>query len=137
GASLGAQRGRWPHDGPRLARAVPAQRDGQDAGVERSHYRRGPARQYPGRRSRRPAMTVPAGQLTALADAIAAVAPLSSPADVALRDFFRQHRQLGARDRAFVAEGVFALLRRRRSLTIHAGTSAPRSLAIAACLREL
>jgi len=82
-------------------------------------------------------MTVPAGQLTALAEAIAAIAPLSSPADVALRDFFRQHRQLGQRDRAFVAEGVFALLRRRRSLTIHAGTSAPRSLAIATGLREL
>jgi 16S rRNA (cytosine967-C5)-methyltransferase len=82
-------------------------------------------------------MTVPAGQLAALAEAIAAVAPLSLPADVALRDFFRHHRQLGQRDRAFVAEGVFAVLRRRRSLTIHAGTSAPRSLAIAASLREL
>jgi len=54
-----------------------------------------------------------------------------------LRDFFRQHRQLGARDRAFVAEGVFALLRRRRSLSIHAATTAPRNLAIATCLREL
>jgi 16S rRNA (cytosine967-C5)-methyltransferase len=82
-------------------------------------------------------MTVPAGQLAALAEAIAAVSPLSMPADVALRDFFRHHRQLGQRDRAFVAEGVFAVLRRRRSLTIHAGTSAPRSLAIAASLREL
>ncbi|TMH07233.1 MAG: SAM-dependent methyltransferase, partial [Betaproteobacteria bacterium] len=41
------------------------------------------------------------------------------------------------RDRAFVAEGVFATLRRLRSLTRHAGTSTPRGLAIAAVLREL
>ncbi len=82
-------------------------------------------------------MSARAGQLAALADAIAVVLPLSIPADIALRDFFRQHRQLGARDRAFVAEGVFALLRRRRSLSMHAATTAPRNLAIATCLREL
>ena len=59
-------------------------------------------------------MTVQASQLTALAEALAAVLPLSTPADSALRDFFRQHRQLGQRDRAFVAEGVFAVLRQPR-----------------------
>ncbi len=82
-------------------------------------------------------MTVRAGQLAALAEAIAAVSPLTAPADVALRDFFRRHRQLGARDRAFIADGVFAVMRRRRSLSVHAASSAPRVLAIAACLREL
>lgn len=82
-------------------------------------------------------MTVRASQLAALADAIAAVSTLSIPADSALRDFFRRQRQLGARDRAFIAEGVFALLRRRRSLAIHAASTAPRALAIAASLREL
>jgi 16S rRNA (cytosine967-C5)-methyltransferase len=82
-------------------------------------------------------MTVRAGQLAALAEAIAAVSPLTLPADVALRDFFRRHRQLGARDRAFIADGVFAVMRRRRSLSVHAASSAPRVLAIAACLREL
>lgn len=82
-------------------------------------------------------MTVRASQLAALADAIAAVLPLSLPADMALRDFFRSRRELGQRDRAFIADGVFAVLRRRRSLTLHAATDAPRSLAIAASLREL
>jgi 16S rRNA (cytosine967-C5)-methyltransferase len=82
-------------------------------------------------------MTVQASQLTALADAIAAVLPLSIPADIALRDFFRHHRELGQRDRAFIAEGVFAVLRRRRSLAVHAATMAPRMLAIAVSLREL
>jgi 16S rRNA (cytosine967-C5)-methyltransferase len=82
-------------------------------------------------------MTVRAAQLAALADAIAAVWPLGIPADVALRDFFRRRRQLGQHDRAFIAEGVFAVLRRRRSLALHAATTAPRALAIAASLREL
>lgn len=82
-------------------------------------------------------MSARAGQLAALADAIAAVWPLSVPADAALRDFFRHHRQLGARDRAFIAEGVFAVLRRRRSLAIYAASTAPRALAIAASMREL
>jgi 16S rRNA (cytosine967-C5)-methyltransferase len=82
-------------------------------------------------------MTVRASQLAALDEAIAAVSPLSSAADTALRDFFRRNRHLGVRDRAFIAEGVFAVLRRRRSLAIHAGSTASRALAIAASLREL
>jgi 16S rRNA (cytosine967-C5)-methyltransferase len=82
-------------------------------------------------------MSVHASQLAALADALAAVLPLSAPADVALHDFFRRRRQLGQRDRAFIAEGVFATLRRRRSLTAHAASTHPRQLALAACIREL
>jgi len=82
-------------------------------------------------------MTVRAGQLAALAEAISATWPLHSPADVALRDFFRRRRDLGQHDRAFIAEGVFAVLRRRRSLVLDAATTAPRALAIAASLREL
>jgi len=65
------------------------------------------------------------------------VLPLSVPADAALHDFFRAHRELGQRDRAFVADGVFTVLRRCRSLSAQAQTSVPRALAIAACLREL
>ena len=82
-------------------------------------------------------MSVRAGELAALADALTAVLPLSTPADAGLRDFFRRHRRLGQRDRAFVADGVFAVLRRRRSLTAQAMTSTPRALAIAASMREL
>ncbi len=82
-------------------------------------------------------MTVHANQLSALADALEAVLPLGEPADVALRAFFRGRARMGVRDRAFVAEGVFAALRRLRSLTRQAETSTPRGLAIAAVLREL
>jgi len=82
-------------------------------------------------------MSVRANQLAALTEALAAVLPFSAPADATLHEFFRRHRQLGQRDRAFVAEGVFAALRRRRSLAAQAGSSEPRRLALAACIREL
>src|SRR5450755_3047815 len=78
-----------------------------------------------------------ASQLGALSDALASVLPLAEPADAALRNFFRRHPNLGQRDRAFVAEGTFATLRRLRSLTAQARNSTPRSLAIAVTLREL
>ncbi|HUH94239.1 MAG TPA: RsmB/NOP family class I SAM-dependent RNA methyltransferase [Casimicrobiaceae bacterium] len=82
-------------------------------------------------------MSVRARELSALADALAAVLLLNAPADAALRSFFRGHPKLGQRDRAFVAEGVFATLRRLRSLKTQAGSEQPRRLAIAAALREL
>ena len=82
-------------------------------------------------------MTIRASQLAALADALAFVLPLETPADLALRDHFRRHRKLGQHDRALVADGVFAVLRRRRSLAAQAGSADPRLLAISACVREL
>jgi 16S rRNA (cytosine967-C5)-methyltransferase len=77
-----------------------------------------------------------ANQVAALAAAIGRVAPLEGPADAALSAFFRAHHDLGARDRAFVAEGVFAWLRRRRSLETLAATTDPRRLALAVTVRE-
>ena len=59
----------------------------------------------------------------------------SRPADQALSAYFRSHRNLGHRDRAFVAETVFAVLRRKRSLEAAAGSAAPHALAIAALIR--
>jgi 16S rRNA (cytosine967-C5)-methyltransferase len=53
-------------------------------------------------------------------------------ADQAVSAYFRKHRNLGQRDRAFVAETAYAVLRRRRSLEVAAGMPAPRALAIAA-----
>ena len=43
------------------------------------------------------------------------------PADAVVSRYFREHRQLGHADRAFVAETVFAVLRRRRSLDARCG----------------
>jgi 16S rRNA (cytosine967-C5)-methyltransferase len=77
-----------------------------------------------------------ANQVAALAAAIERIAPLAGPADAALSSFFQQHRDMGARDRAFVAEGVFAYLRRKRSLEAHAQTHDARRLALAVTVRE-
>jgi 16S rRNA (cytosine967-C5)-methyltransferase len=56
----------------------------------------------------------------------------TAPADKQMDSYFRQHRNLGARDRGFVAETVYACLRRRRSLEYTLATedaSAPDLLA--------
>ncbi|MGE5470649.1 MAG: RsmB/NOP family class I SAM-dependent RNA methyltransferase [Bacteroidota bacterium] len=44
------------------------------------------------------------------------------PADAVVSRYFREHRELGHADRAFVAETVFAVLRRGRSLEARCGT---------------
>jgi 16S rRNA (cytosine967-C5)-methyltransferase len=77
------------------------------------------------------------GRVAALTDAIRAVAPLDAPADVRLRQFFRSRPQMGKQDRAQVAEGVFAYLRRKRSIEALAATQDPRRLALATLVREL
>jgi len=82
-------------------------------------------------------MTLRANQLAGLADAIAEVRPLSSPADALLYQFFRRHRAIGQQDRAFISDGVFAYLRRRRSLETLAQTTHQAKLALAVSVREL
>jgi 16S rRNA (cytosine967-C5)-methyltransferase len=69
--------------------------------------------------------------------ALAGLLELSGPADEALSRYFREHRSLGRQDRAFVAEAVFAVLRRKRSLAAAAGSEEPRALLIAALVRVL
>jgi 16S rRNA (cytosine967-C5)-methyltransferase len=62
------------------------------------------------------------------------------PADSVVSGYFRQHRELGHADRAFVAETVFAVLRRKRSLTARCGddvTSRRLLLALLACVLGL
>jgi len=75
--------------------------------------------------------------IAGLAAAIERVRALDGPADATLRAFFRQHREMGQADRAFVAEGVFAFLRRMRSLEAIAQTREPRKLALAVAVRDL
>jgi len=73
-----------------------------------------------------------------LGHASAAAAKLlqfSGPADEALSRYFREHRGLGQQDRAFIAETVFAVLRRKRSLEAAAGSAEPQALVAAALLR--
>jgi 16S rRNA (cytosine967-C5)-methyltransferase len=61
----------------------------------------------------------------------------ASPADEVVSRYFREHRQLGQQERAFIAEAVYAVLRRRRSLEAAAGSAAPQALLAAALLRVL
>jgi 16S rRNA (cytosine967-C5)-methyltransferase len=61
----------------------------------------------------------------------------ATPADQALSQYFRRHRNLGQKERAFVAETTFTVLRRRRSLEAAAGSAAPPALLAAALLRVL
>ncbi|MBA3504729.1 MAG: RsmB/NOP family class I SAM-dependent RNA methyltransferase [Betaproteobacteria bacterium] len=81
-------------------------------------------------------MTIRANQLFSLAAAIERVRRFDVPADNGLRAFFRAHPEMGQHDRSFVADGVFALLRRMRSLETLAATSEPRKLALAILVRE-
>jgi 16S rRNA (cytosine967-C5)-methyltransferase len=59
----------------------------------------------------------------------------SGPADQAVSRHFRSHRDLGQQDRAFIAETVFAALRRRRSLGAACGSESPYSLVLATLVR--
>ncbi len=74
------------------------------------------------------------GQAAGLLDEVLA---RSGAADRTVSSFFRSHRSLGQRDRAFVAEAVYAALRRRRSLATAAGSESPRALLVAALVRVL
>ncbi len=82
-------------------------------------------------------MTVRANQLAGLAVAIERVRRFDAPADTVLTALFRASGEMGQRDRAFVAEGVYAYLRRKRSLEALAATADPHKLALSALVREL
>lgn len=75
-------------------------------------------------------------QIDMLAAAIAEAQDSTRPADVLLHHFFRAHPELGARDRSVVAEGIFAWLRRRRSLEMLADSQHPLLLALATLVRD-
>ena len=82
-------------------------------------------------------MTPSAALLTSAAAALVQILAFQGPADQALSRYFRGHRQLGSRERAFVAEAAFAVLRRKRSLEAAAGSAAPAALIAAALMRVL
>jgi 16S rRNA (cytosine967-C5)-methyltransferase len=69
--------------------------------------------------------------------AVAKVVRFDAPADQLLSRYFREHRDLGQNERAFVAETAFAVLRRKRSLEAAARSAEPQALVGAALLRVL
>lgn len=66
---------------------------------------------------------------------LADVLTFQRPADAVLSYFFRNHHEVGARDREFIAETVYAILRRKRLLDHVAPGATPRKLALAALVR--
>jgi len=61
-------------------------------------------------------MTITAAQINSASQALRSVLRFDYPADSVLSRYFRDFRELGARDRAFVAEAVYGVLRRKRTL---------------------
>ena len=57
------------------------------------------------------------------------------PADAVLRNFFGTNRALGQRDRAFIAEAVFCVLRHKRLLEHLVAQPSPRKLVCAALIK--
>ena len=77
------------------------------------------------------------GRLGVASDALRALLAFEHPADATLRRYFREQPQLGPRDRAFVAQLSFAVLRHLRLLeTLSDGREPRRLLLCAAVLVE-
>jgi 16S rRNA (cytosine967-C5)-methyltransferase len=64
-------------------------------------------------------------------EALRLVLRFEHPADAVLTHYFRDERTLGQRDRAFVAEAVFGVLRHKRSLDALTVQATPRRLLLA------
>ena len=80
-------------------------------------------------------MSLPRPLLDHAAAALAAVLEFRHPADAVLSRYLRAHPVLGQQDRAFIAETVFAVLRRLRLLETLAEGRDPRRLVLAALTR--
>jgi 16S rRNA (cytosine967-C5)-methyltransferase len=74
-------------------------------------------------------------QLDAIVHALTVVLPLRNPADVVLKHHFRDNRSLGSRDRAVIADTVYAVLRHRRLLESLTPSASPRELALASLVK--
>jgi len=82
---------------------------------------------------------VTAGTVDAATEAVAELLEFAQPADAMLSRFFRDNRTLGPRERAFIAEAGYAVLRRKRFLerlcAALGAAPSPRHLLLAALLR--
>jgi 16S rRNA (cytosine967-C5)-methyltransferase len=78
----------------------------------------------------------PAARLQAAIEVLDGLAGTAQPVDRYLRDYFRMRRYAGSKDRAAVAEQVYAVMRHRSSLAWRMGNDDPRALMIGAVLAE-
>lgn len=80
-------------------------------------------------------MHITPAQLNNAVSTIQTLLPLEYPADAILRRFFQKNPKLGARDRAFIAETAFGILRHRFFLEQCINPVTPRSLLLAFLVR--
>ncbi len=80
-------------------------------------------------------MTLARAELEAIVQALTLILPARTPADAELRRFFQEHRTLGARDRALVADTVYTALRHRRMLEHVTPHASPREIALATLVK--
>jgi 16S rRNA (cytosine967-C5)-methyltransferase len=80
-------------------------------------------------------LAITRAQLESIVQALSVVLPLRSPADAVLKHHFREHRELGSRDRALVADTVYSVLRRRRLCEAITPSASPREMALASLVR--
>ena len=73
-------------------------------------------------------MAITPAQLDAATEALTLALKFDRPADSVLHDFFGARRALGSHDRAFVADAVYGVLRRKRSLETVVPGAGPRQL---------
>jgi 16S rRNA (cytosine967-C5)-methyltransferase len=80
-------------------------------------------------------MSLARAQLEAIVHALTVILPARVPADAALKQFFRDHPNLGQRDRALIADTVYAALRRRRLLEHVTPNATAREIALATLVK--
>lgn len=78
---------------------------------------------------------IPRERFEAAIAATAALISFERPADVQLRYWFRERPKLGGRDRAFIADTAFGVIRHLRRLEFATGTRKPRALVLEYLLR--
>jgi len=80
--------------------------------------------------------SIPVSRFGHLVHAMKNVMTLREPADANLHYYFRVNRELGSQDRAFIADNIYAALRRKRLLEQLIGPDAsPRQLALATLMK--
>lgn len=81
-------------------------------------------------------MSITPAMIGHASDALGRLLEFTQPADAVLSAYFREHRVLGGRERGFVAETCYAVLRRKRQLEkLVSPAKSPRWLVLAALLR--
>jgi 16S rRNA (cytosine967-C5)-methyltransferase len=76
-------------------------------------------------------MAITRTQLDAATEALGLALKFDRPADAVLHEFFGARRALGARDRAFIADAVYGVLRRKRTVEHLAPDGSPRHMLLA------